>query len=251
MSYIQISAIGPHINVNIKSKSYHSLFIPHTSLTCATRRLPRISLRPASNASGYHQRRPVCLFGGKGKSENEPSTWKSLEKALGSFKKEESVESLLRKQIEKGEYVADGGSGGIPPRGGGGGGDNSGGVEDEGFAGIADEFVQVILATLGFIFLYIYIITGEELLRLAKDYIKYLFGGNQSVRLRRTMYQWGRWYQRINAKKVVDKNWLEREILNTTTWWDGPEKYRHIARSYMAPAQREETVDESEDENDE
>ena len=50
---------------------------------------------------------------------------------------------------------------------------------------------------------YIYIITGEEIARLAKDY-----------------------------KKVVDELWLEKAIINTPTWWDSPEKYRRLFRSY-------------------
>lgn len=63
---------------------------------------------------------------------------------------------MLRQQIEKQEYF-DEGSGQNPPRGGGGGGsgggDEFGESEDEGLSGILDETVQVILATIGFIFL--------------------------------------------------------------------------------------------------
>lgn len=184
-----------------------------------------------------YQRCPtVCLFGGKGKSENDndASPWKSLEKAMGSFKKDNSIEDVLRQQIEKQEYFDDGDSGGIPPLGGGGGGgDGSGESEDEGFAGIFDEFLQVILGTIGFIFLYTYIITGEELTRLAKDYIKYLFGKDKSVRLRRAMYSWGQFYKRATTKKVIPRDWLERAILNTETLYDSPEKYRRILRSYI------------------
>ncbi|MBA0671318.1 hypothetical protein Goklo_029445, partial [Gossypium klotzschianum] len=112
------------------------------------------------------------------------SPWKSIEKAIGNFGKKQSIEDVLRQQIEKQDYY-DEGSGQNPPRGGGGGssggGDGFGESEDEGPSGILDETMQVILATLGFIFLYVYIITGEELARLAKDYIKYLFGGSKSV----------------------------------------------------------------------
>lgn len=72
---------------------------------------------------------------------------------MGSFKGQ-SVEDVLREQIAKEEFY-DGGSDENPPRGGGGGGDGSGESEDEGFAGIIDETIQVILATMGFIFLVI------------------------------------------------------------------------------------------------
>lgn len=76
---------------------------------------------------------------------------------------------------------------------------------------------------------YIYIISGEELIRLAKDYIKYLFGGTESVRLKRAIYQWRRFYKKLTERKEeTDKYWLEREIINTPTWWDSPEKYRRI-----------------------
>ncbi|KAK4769743.1 hypothetical protein SAY87_030275 [Trapa incisa] len=180
--------------------------------------------------SKFHQLIPVSLFGGKDKSEgdNEGSAWKSLEKAMGSFRKDQSIEDVLRQQIEKQEFYDDGSTGGKPPRQGGGGGGDSGGTEDDGLSGILDETLQVVLATLGFIFLYVFIITGEELTRLAKDYIKYLFGGNKSVRLRKAMYKWGRFYKRMTEKKEIDPYWLEREIINTTTWWDSPEKYRRL-----------------------
>lgn len=75
---------------------------------------------------------------------------------------------------------------------------------------------------------YIYIVSGEELIKLAKDYLKYVFKGTESVRLKRAMYQWGRFFQKLTEKKQYDPYWLEKEIINTPTWWDSPEKYRHI-----------------------
>lgn len=194
----------------------------------------------------YQQSLPVCLLGGKGKngSDDEGSPWKALEKAMGNLKKESSIEDVLRKQIEKKEFYEDkdsgtrgGGSGGGGSRGSGGGGggaEGSSGSEDEGFAGIIDETMQVILATIGFVFLYVYIISGEEWTRLAKDYLKFLFSGSESVRLKRAMYKWGRFYQKLTEKRVYDKFWLEKAIISTPTWWDTPEKYRHMIRSHLA-----------------
>lgn len=72
---------------------------------------------------------------------------------MGNFGKQKSIEDVLREQISKNEFYENKGSGGKPPRGGGGGADGFGGSEDEGLAGVMDETLQVILATLGFIFL--------------------------------------------------------------------------------------------------
>ncbi|KAL5795180.1 hypothetical protein ACOSP7_003774 [Xanthoceras sorbifolium] len=180
------------------------------------------------------QRSPVSLLGGgKDKAENEGAPWKAFGKAMENFNKGKSIEDVLRQQMEKEEYF-DGSGGKNPPRnGGGGGGDSSGESGDEGLSGIMDETVQVILATIGFIFLYIYILTGEELIRLAKDYIKYCFGGSKSVRLTNAMDTWRRFWNRFNEKEEYDNMWLEKAIINTPTWYDSPEKYRRILRSYM------------------
>ncbi|XP_015868613.3 uncharacterized protein LOC107406034 [Ziziphus jujuba] len=212
--------------------------------------LPRTSLNLSLSAPPPHRRlcipvlkfkqsATVCLA--RSGSDNEGSPWKAFGDVMGKFKKDSSIEDVLRQQIEKKEYYPDrsgGGGGGVGgggsggSGGGGGGADGSGGSEDEGLAGIADETIQVILATLGFILLYIYIISGEELTRLAKDYIKYLFGGSESVRLKRAMSHWRRLFRRLTEKKETDKYWLEKEIINTPTWWDSPEKYRRISRAY-------------------
>ncbi|KAK9288544.1 hypothetical protein L1049_017003 [Liquidambar formosana] len=76
--------------------------------------------------------------------------------------------------------------------------------------------------------------------RLAKDYIKYLFGAKKSVRLRRAMYKWRCFYKRLTSKKEVQKDWLERAIINTPTWWDSPTKYRRILRNAASRSFQEE-----------
>ncbi|CAL2229943.1 unnamed protein product [Prunus armeniaca] len=155
---------------------------------------------------------------------------------MGNLKKDQSIEDVLRQQIEKNEFYEErggGGGGGGSGRGSGGDGAGGSGSEDEGLAGIMDETLQVILATIGFIFLYFYIISGEEWTRLAKDYIKFLLSGSKSIRLQRSMYKWGRFYKNLTEKKYYDKFWLEKAIITTPTWWDSPEKYRHIVRSNL------------------
>lgn len=79
---------------------------------------------------------------------------------MGGFKREKSVQDLLREQMREREYGGDGGN--RDSSGGGGGGDSndgSGGSEDEGFAGMLDELLQVVLATIGFIFVVNYMMS--------------------------------------------------------------------------------------------
>ncbi|CAN8284572.1 unnamed protein product [Cochlearia groenlandica] len=184
----------------------------------------------------------VCLFGGKGESNGggEKSPWKAIEKAMGK----KSVEDMLREQIQKKDfYDTDSGSGGnIPPRGGGGGGGSGGngqerpegsGGEDGGLAGIADETFQVVLATLGFVFLYTYIITGEEMVKLARDYIRFLMGRPKTVRLTRAFDSWNDFMDKMSTQKVYDEYCLEKAIINTPTWYDSPDKYKRALRAYV------------------
>lgn len=69
--------------------------------------------------------------------------------------KGESVEDVLRQQIQKGQYLDDGDSGAKPPGrgdgGGSGGGEGPGGSEEESFGEMLDEALQAIIAFLGFI----------------------------------------------------------------------------------------------------
>ncbi|KAL2331007.1 hypothetical protein Fmac_018588 [Flemingia macrophylla] len=183
----------------------------------------------------------ICLAGREGKmgNDDENSPWKSIEQAIGKFKGQ-SIKEVLRRQIEKGEYYDSGGGGVKPPGGGGnsgsGGGspDGSGESEEESPSGMWEENLQVILATLGFIFLYIYILTGEELLKLVRDYIKYLFSGSESVRLKNAMYELGILYGSIMAKKEEEEEyWLEKAILGTPTWFHDPADYREALKNYL------------------
>lgn len=161
----------------------------------------------------------VCANGGKGNSDSgdEAFSWDSLKKAMGGLGKQPSIEEMLRKQIENNEFVGEGG-GGNPPSSGG---DGSGGSEDGDFSSALDEFLQVVMATIGFIFVYVMLIRGEELTRLARDYIKYLFGGKMSMRLERCMSDWRKFYDSI-LWIPPREDWLERAIVATPTWWYNP-----------------------------
>lgn len=172
---------------------------------------------------------PVCLAKENSKSESEGFSWESLRNAMGGLKQEENVQDWLKKQMRENESDGGGGDGGRS--GGGGDGDGAGGEDDESFSGILDEFLQVVLATLGFIFVYIYLIRGAELTRLARDYIKYLFGSSASMRLRKAMVKWQRFCDKFIVKVETREDWLERAIVATPTWWHKPRKLARLMQS--------------------
>lgn len=198
----------------------------HGAQVLAFRQVAR-QLRLVSSSPRY-RRSATCLFGGKGDApenkDSDASVWKSLENNMGSFKKI-SIDDVLREQIREQESTG-GGSGG-PPRGGGGDDeDGSGDTEGEGFAGAIDEFFQVVLATIALIIMYIYMLEGEDLHRLTKDIILRILIFRPSVRLRRAMARWRRLLRvkirKMTKKKPLRKEWLERRILRTKTWWITP-----------------------------
>ncbi|POO02013.1 nucleusenvelope protein [Trema orientale] len=229
--YLGTFSASRHRVLKPSNLALHAGQVPWTQLKLSSNGAPRgLNYMPLLKS---HRSSPVCMS--KTGGDNEGSPWKAFENAIGNVTKGNSIEDVLRQQIRKGEYYEDKDGGGKPPSGGGGSGggpDGSGGSEDEGLSGILDETVQVVLATIGFIFLYIYIISGEELIKLAKDYFKYIFKGTESVRLKRVMNQWRRFFRKLREKKVPeDPYWLEKEIINTPTWWDSPEKYRRILKA--------------------
>ncbi|RWW43071.1 hypothetical protein BHE74_00051302 [Ensete ventricosum] len=177
---------------------------------------------------------PVYASGRKGDSgsENEPFSWETLKKAVGgfTFRRELTVQDMLRQRAQERQFDGNGGDG--ISGGGDGGGGGSGGPENEGFAGQFDELLQVIMAVAVVVLLYVLMISGEELTRLVRDYIKYLFGVKPSVRLTRAMKKWRKFYRKIAWKGVVREDWLEREIVATPTWWHKPRWLAFAVKTY-------------------
>jgi hypothetical protein len=62
-----------------------------------------------------------------------------------------------------------------------------------------------------------YLINGVELTKLARDFIKYMLGGAQSVRLKRASYKLARFYKKVTVHKEVDENGLEKLQHNGTS----------------------------------
>ncbi|XP_071689895.1 uncharacterized protein [Rutidosis leptorrhynchoides] len=242
MSYLQVTSIrpsmrasnqrnklhGPAIRSNVPLNIYNVHNAIKISLGSSNKcgELMKCNANLKAGPSRYQYCTPVCSFGGKGESKNgnEGSPWKSLEKAMSSFKKEQSLEDVLRQQMEKGDYYD-----GDPPSGGGGGGGSGGfgGTEDEGFAGILDDILQATLAILALIVMYLYIIAGDQVILFLTDTFNFIIG-KKGPRLRTIMYNFANFYQKFRAKVPYDPYWLEKEIITTPTWWDSPEKYQRI-----------------------
>ncbi|KAG6525339.1 uncharacterized protein LOC122046771 [Zingiber officinale] len=137
----------------------------------------------------------VLTFGKKGDSLSENE---ELPKKLGNnFRKELTVQDVLR-EYEKEKQSNGSGSHrksfwAFWDRG-----DGSSGLNGEGFQ--VEELVQVIMAIIGVIFLYILITKGQELSLLARDYIRYLLGAKASARLIRTMDKWSRYAKALSGR---------------------------------------------------
>jgi len=150
----------------------------------------------------------------------------SLKKAMADAKKPRPIQDLLKEQMAKLREQASGGGGGNGNRRGGSGG--SGGPEDESFKETLDEIVQVILATVAFILVYIHIIRGEELYRLARDYTRYLVTSKRTARLKRAMQKWRNFSESFMQKEDSEEDKYERPAASKPMWWQQPQKFVHL-----------------------
>lgn len=82
-------------------------------------------------------------------------------------------------------------------------------------------------------------IRGDETLRLARDYIKYLFGAEETTRLRHARYKWDKFCESITRKEVVREGWLERAIVTTPTWWHKPNQLVRLVKSLYRDYRRQ------------
>ena len=158
-------------------------------------------------------------------AENDPFM-ESLKKAMDDAKKPRPIQDLLKEQIAKLREQGSGGGGGNRNRRGGSG--DSGGPEDESFKESLDELVQVILAAVAFILVYIHIIRGEELYRLARDYTRYLVTGKRTARLKRAMQKWRNFSESFMQSEGSQEDQYERAATSKPTWWQQPQKFVHL-----------------------
>uniref|UniRef100_A0A0E0K255 Glycine-rich protein n=1 Tax=Oryza punctata TaxID=4537 RepID=A0A0E0K255_ORYPU len=204
---------------------------PQYSLTTHSVRFPKLQKqvypRLVLVAASQKKLTPLCASSGKvnPEAENDPFM-ESLKKAMDDAKKPRPIQDLLKEQIAKLREQGSGGGGGNRNRRGGNG--DSGGPEDESFKESLDELVQVILATVAFILVYIHIIRGEELYRLARDYTRYLVTGKRTARLKRAMQKWRNFSESFMQSEGSQEDQYERAATSKPTWWQQPQKFVHL-----------------------
>ncbi|GAU31233.1 hypothetical protein TSUD_210900 [Trifolium subterraneum] len=244
MNALQVAASNPAIYFRNNNQSRHFLSKPRglsmnvsplsrtfliqkaklsSGLQCVRQSMTAVpKVYPSNLTQGVpvlKSRKPhhVCLAGGKGMMDNNESQKKSLDEAM----------KIFQEKFQKGEYS--GGSGSKPPGGrgsGGGGGGSSDGSQEGSFGGMSDETLQIVFATIGFIFVYIYVIHGVELTKLARDFIVYLLRGTQSVRLKRVSYKWAQFFKRVTELKEA-YNGMEKSPMQ----WNIADFYRDVLRN--------------------
>ncbi|KAF8703557.1 hypothetical protein HU200_032371 [Digitaria exilis] len=213
----------------------------HSTSSCKLQQqlYPRLVL-----VSACHKRLgPVYASGGKENPEhlNDPFSMESLNKAMAQAKRPRSLQDVLREQVAKIRGQGSGGNGGNKNRYGGRGG-GSDGPEDESFKDSLYEMIQILIATIAFILVYIHIIRGEELYRLARDYTRYLVTGKRTARLKRAMLNWREFSESITKKDGAQEDYGS-SVSSDSTWWQQPQQLARrlveLCRGYLHPHAQE------------
>ncbi|RLM66567.1 uncharacterized protein C2845_PM16G12310 [Panicum miliaceum] len=214
---------------------------PHSTRSCKLQQqlYPRLVL-----VSACHKRLgPVYALSGKENPVNDPFSMKSLNKAMAQAKRPRSLQDLLSEQMAKIRGQGSGGNGGNKNRYGGSGG-GSDGPEDESFKDSLYEMIQILIATIAFILVYVHIIRGEELYRLARDYTRYLVTAKRTSRLKRAMLNWRDFSERITKKdSAQEEDYYGRSVSSESAWWQQPKqlarRLEELCRGYLRPHAQE------------
>ncbi|KAL6903583.1 hypothetical protein ACP4OV_004396 [Aristida adscensionis] len=247
MSYFQAASHKPHSTLSAyrpvagigrtRELVHRRSLCPHSTISCKMQAqvYPRCVLVYAC----HNRLGPVYASSGKENPEifNDPLSMESLNKAMAQAKRQRSIQDLLLEQIDKIRGHGSGGNGGNKNRYGGGGG--SDGPEEESFKESLYELIQILLATVAFILVYIHIIRGEELYRLARDYTRYMVTGKRTARLKRAMLNWRDFSESITKKDSTQEDLYGRPIASESRWWQQLQRFVHrleeLCRGYLRP----------------
>ncbi|CAN6235477.1 unnamed protein product [Urochloa humidicola] len=251
MSYFQATMNKPHsmltayrpvagLGRSQELLGRHSI-CPHSTSSCKLQQ--QLYPRPLVSAC-YKRLGPVYASSGKEnlKPVNDPFSMESLNKAMAQAKRPRSLQDLLREQMAKLRGQGSGGNGGNKNRYGGSGG-GSDGPEDESLQDSLYEMIQILIATIAFILVYIHIIRGEELYRLARDYTRYLVTGKRTSRLKRAMLNWREFSERFTKKDSAQEDYYGGSVSPESTWWQQPQqlvrRLEELFRGYLRPHAQE------------
>ncbi|KAL5214593.1 hypothetical protein ABZP36_003745 [Zizania latifolia] len=166
---------------------------------------------------------------------NDPFSMESLKKAMGGAKKQWAIQERLIDQISKLRGQGSDGNGGNKNHYGGSGGGSDGNYRFYTHSNFCFMFCCL--------FFYIHIIRGEELYRLARDYIRYLVTGKRTFQLKRAMLNWHNFSEGITKKDSTQEDTFERSVASEPMWWQQPLKFVHpieeLCRGYLRPHAQE------------
>lgn len=71
------------------------------------------------------------------------------------------------------------------------------------------------------------------MIKLARDYFRFLMGKPKTVRLTRALDGWNELVEMMSKQRVCDEYWLVKAIINTPTWYDS-----QVLKAYLWSTQR-------------